>query len=138
MRTFPASLLKPTTIPEVQEAVLYAAPGVGDSTRVRPVAGRSKTALHHAGDGVVVDVAGLTGITEYQPDECTFTALAGTPVAEIERRLAERATVAAPEPEAGHAPGPDATRRVEVIAALERFLAAVVADRLRRQRVSRQ
>jgi len=59
-------------------------------------------------------------------------------VAEIERRLAERATVAAPEPEAGHAPGPDATRRVEVIAALERFLAAVVADRLRRQRVSRQ
>ena len=56
---------------------------------MRPVAGRSKPALHHAGDGVVVDLAGLTGITEYQPDECTFTALAGTPVAEIERRLAE-------------------------------------------------
>jgi len=89
VRTFPASLLTPKTIPEVQEAVLYAAPGVGDTTRVRPVAGRSKPALHHAGDGVVVDLAGLTGITEYQPDECTFTALAGTPVAEIERRLAE-------------------------------------------------
>lgn len=58
-------------------------------------------------------------------------------VAEIERRLAERATVPAPEREAGHALGPDATRRVEVVAALERFLAAVVADRLRRQRVSR-
>jgi glycolate oxidase FAD binding subunit len=89
VRTFPASLLKPTTIPEVQEAVLYAAPGIGDTTRVRPVAGRSKPALHHAGDGVVVDLAGLAGITEYQPDECTFTALAATPVAEIERRLAE-------------------------------------------------
>ena len=36
-----------------------------------------------------LDVTGLTGITEYQPDECTFTALAGTPVTEIERRLAE-------------------------------------------------
>jgi len=89
VKTFPASLLTPKTIPEVQEAVLYAAPGVGDTTRVRPVAGRSKPALHHAGDGVVVDLAGLTGITEYQPDECTFTALAGTPVAEIDRRLAE-------------------------------------------------
>ena len=53
MRTFPASLLQPTTMAEVQEAVLYAAPGVGDTTRVRPVAGRSKPALHHAGDGVV-------------------------------------------------------------------------------------
>jgi glycolate oxidase FAD binding subunit len=89
VRTVPASLLTPKTIPEVQEAVLYAAPGVGDTTRVRPVAGRSKPALHHAGDGVVVDLAGLTGITEYQPDECTFTAFAWTPVAEIERRLAE-------------------------------------------------
>lgn len=89
MRAFPASLLKPTTIPEVQEAVLYAAPGIGESTRVRPVAGRSKPALHHAGDGVVLDLAALSGVTEYQPDECTFTALAGTPIAEIERRLAE-------------------------------------------------
>jgi glycolate oxidase FAD binding subunit len=89
VRAFPASLLRPASIPEVQEAVLYAAPGVGPHTRVRPVAGRSKPALHHAGDGVVVDLAGLSGITEYQPDECTFTALAGTPVAEIDRRLAE-------------------------------------------------
>jgi glycolate oxidase FAD binding subunit len=87
-RTFPASLLRPATVPEVQEAVLYAAPGVGPTTRVRPVAGRSKTALHHPGDGVVVDLAALAGITEYQPDECTFTALAGTPIAEIDARLA--------------------------------------------------
>jgi glycolate oxidase FAD binding subunit len=89
VRTFPASLLRPSTIPEVQEAVLYAAPGVGPTTRVRPVAGRSKPALHHPGDGVVVDIAALSGITEYQPDECTFTALAATPVVEIDRRLAE-------------------------------------------------
>jgi glycolate oxidase FAD binding subunit len=89
VRAFPASLLRPTSIPEVQEAVLYAAPGVGPTTRVRPIAGRSKPALHHPGDGVVLDLAALSGITEYQPDECTFTALAATPVAEIDRRLAE-------------------------------------------------
>jgi len=87
-RTFPASLLRPATVAEVQEAVLYASPGVGPTTRVRPVAGRSKTALHEPGDGVVVDLAALSGITEYQPDECTFTALAGTPIAEIDARLA--------------------------------------------------
>jgi len=59
-------------------------------------------------------------------------------VAEIERRLAERTPAPAPERETEDADGPDAARRVEVIAALERFLAAIVADRLRRQRVSRQ
>jgi len=59
-------------------------------------------------------------------------------VAEIERRLAERPSAPAPERETEHAPGPDAASRVEVIAALERFLAAIVADRLRRQRVPRQ
>jgi glycolate oxidase FAD binding subunit len=88
MKTFPASLLRPASIAEVQEAVLYAAPGVGPTSRLRPVAGRSKTALHHPGDGHVVDLSGLSGITEYQPDECTFTALAGTPIAEIDARLA--------------------------------------------------
>jgi glycolate oxidase FAD binding subunit len=31
----------------------------------------------------------LTGIIEYQPEEYTFTALAGTPVAEVEKLLAE-------------------------------------------------
>ena len=59
-------------------------------------------------------------------------------VAEIERRLAERTPAPAPEREIEDADGPDAARRVEVIAALERFLAAIVADRVRRQRVSRQ
>ena len=56
-------------------------------------------------------------------------------VAEIERRLAERTPASAPERETEDA---DGACRVEVIAALERFLAAIVADRLRRQRVSRQ
>ena len=35
-----------------------------------------------------LDLAALAGIVEHTPEECTFTALAGTRIAEIERRLA--------------------------------------------------
>ena len=41
-----------------------------------------------ATDGDVLDLSALTGIVEYAPEECTFTARAGTPVSEIERALA--------------------------------------------------
>ncbi len=52
--------------------------------------GGSKTALTCTEDGVtLVSTAGLSGVLEYQPDEFTFSALAGTPVAELERILAE-------------------------------------------------
>jgi glycolate oxidase FAD binding subunit len=36
----------------------------------------------------IVEMSGLTGVTEHTPEECTFSALAGTPIAEIERLLA--------------------------------------------------
>jgi glycolate oxidase FAD binding subunit len=39
-------------------------------------------------DETVIDLSALAGIVEHTPEECTFTALAGTPVAEIERLLA--------------------------------------------------
>ncbi len=39
-------------------------------------------------DETVVDLSALTRVVEHTPEECTFTALAGTPVAEIERLLA--------------------------------------------------
>ncbi len=81
--------LQPTTIDEVQQAVLYAAPGLSPEHALRPVGGGTKTALSTpAGDDLVLDLRGLAGVTEYQPDECTFTALAGTPVAEVEAMLA--------------------------------------------------
>jgi glycolate oxidase FAD binding subunit len=37
-----------------------------------------------------VDVSGLRGVVEYDPGEFTFTALAGTPLREVEMMLAER------------------------------------------------
>ena len=57
--------------------------------RLRPVAGRTKTALSAVGGGeLLLDVSGITGVVEYQPDECTFTARCGTRISEIERMLA--------------------------------------------------
>jgi glycolate oxidase FAD binding subunit len=38
----------------------------------------------------VLDLSGLSGIVKYEPDEMVITALAGTPVAEIEAALAEK------------------------------------------------
>ncbi|MEZ4663284.1 MAG: FAD-binding protein [Caldilineaceae bacterium] len=56
--------------------------------------GGSKTALSTPGaQDTVLDLRGLTGILEYQPDEYTLTALAGTPVAEIEAALAATANI---------------------------------------------
>jgi glycolate oxidase FAD binding subunit len=56
-----------------------------------PVAGRSKSALSSApASCVLLDVSALAGVVEYQPAECTFTAWAGTRVADVEAMLAER------------------------------------------------
>ena len=62
---------------------------VRDAPRVLPRGAGTKPALSTAPDGVVsLDVAGLSGILEYDPGELTFTALAGTPVAEMSAALA--------------------------------------------------
>lgn len=53
---------------------------------VLPVGARTKPALS-AVDSELIDMTGLSGILEYQPSEFTFTALAGTPLAEINADL---------------------------------------------------
>jgi glycolate oxidase FAD binding subunit len=68
-----------TTAGEIQQAVR-------EHTPVRVRGGGTKSSWH---DGAaVLDLAGLTGITEYSPAECVFTALAGTPLDEIMDALA--------------------------------------------------
>ena len=75
--------LRPGSFREVQQAV-------ADHARVRPRGGGTKPALSQAPDGVAsLDLTGLSGIVEYEPEEYTFTALAGTPVAEVRERLAQ-------------------------------------------------
>lgn len=51
--------------------------------------GGTKPALSRAPDGVAaLCLRGLSGMVEYEPDEYTFTALAGTPVAAVQAELA--------------------------------------------------
>lgn len=75
--------LQPTTIEEIQD-------WVRTYPWVLPRGGGTKPALSTPSDGVTsLDVAGLTGVIEYQPEEFIFTALAGTPVKEVENLLTQ-------------------------------------------------
>jgi glycolate oxidase FAD binding subunit len=74
----------PTTIAEVQ-AIVRAA------KRVLPRGGGTKPALSTPTEGVVgMEMRGLAGLLEYQPEEYTFTALAGTPLRDLNAALAEQ------------------------------------------------
>ncbi len=81
-------MLVPASIDELKAMVL-------DHPRVLASGGRTKNRLHHHHgvddrDCVPLSLRGLTGITEYEPSEYTFTALAGTPVREIQAALQEK------------------------------------------------
>lgn len=71
------------SVEEIQEAVRHA-------QRLRVCGAGSKPALSaHNRAGTVLDLSGLRGVQEYQPDEYTFTAWAGTPLADVAAMLAE-------------------------------------------------
>jgi glycolate oxidase FAD binding subunit len=75
--------IRVATVEEVQAAVRAHA-------RLRPVAGGTKPALSAArGDEQRLDLAPLTGVLDYQFAECTFTANAGTRIADVEGMLAQ-------------------------------------------------
>jgi len=75
-------MITPASLPELREAVLSA-------PRVIAVGAETKPRLS-AVDAVKISTRQLRGITEYDPSEFTFTALAGTPVKEIITTLAEK------------------------------------------------
>lgn len=77
-------MITPTSTSELVEAVKSSrgpvlAVGAGTKPRLSAVSGASRLSL-----------TGLRGIVEYDPDEYTFTALAGTPVREMAAALAEK------------------------------------------------
>ena len=75
-----------TNVAEIEDVVRGA-------KRVRVRGGGSKPALslrNGEDDAQLVDLSTLQGVVDYQPDEYTFTARAGTPVAEIAAMLAEK------------------------------------------------
>ena len=81
----PTALIRPTSIAEVQAAVRAVPPGARILARGRG----TKPPLSSPPEGASeLDVSGLSGIIEYEPGEFTFTALAGTPIAEIAAALA--------------------------------------------------
>jgi glycolate oxidase FAD binding subunit len=74
---------KPTTIEEIQAITR-------EATCLLPRGGGSKPALSAPLDGVqALEMSALSGIVEYEPDELTFTALAGTRLADVNQMLAE-------------------------------------------------
>jgi glycolate oxidase len=77
-------LLRPATVAEVQEAVRTC-------QRILPQGGGTKPGLStpHEDNVTVLSLSQLAGVLEYVPEEYTFTALAGTPVAEVEALLAQ-------------------------------------------------
>ena len=66
-------------IQRIQEAIR-------SGSSLRSVGGGSKAALSAEGN---LSLAGLSGVLEYEPSEYTFTALAGTPLHEVETLLKE-------------------------------------------------
>lgn len=75
--------LAPNSVEALQEAVRsHDAVAVRGGGTKSPRAGQNDTRL-------ALEMRQLSGITEYSPDECVFTALAGTPLAVINQTLAE-------------------------------------------------
>jgi glycolate oxidase FAD binding subunit len=69
--------VQPHTIEALQEAVV-----AHDRLRIRTGGTKSSDS-----DGVTVSLRALSGVVDYAPDECVMTALAGTPILDIEREL---------------------------------------------------
>jgi glycolate oxidase FAD binding subunit len=77
-------MIRPSTPEEVRQAIKQT------STQLLARGGASKSALSTPSAGeTTLELSSLTGVLEYSPDEFTFTALAGTPLAEVSYMLAE-------------------------------------------------
>jgi glycolate oxidase FAD binding subunit len=75
-------ILQPSSVAAVEALV-------PEHPRLRVKGGGTKAALSGALAGTAtLDLSALAGIVEHTPEECTFTALAGTRIADIERLLA--------------------------------------------------
>jgi glycolate oxidase FAD binding subunit len=75
--------MTPKSVAEVQEAVQ-------SSSKLHMRGAGTKTALHTHDEAEILDMRHLSGVIEYDPQEFVLTAYAGTPVAEIEKLLAEK------------------------------------------------
>ena len=89
-------VIRPASEDEVRDAV---ADALASATVLEVRGGGSKRGLGRAVPPARrLDLSGLSGITLYEPEELVMTARAGTPLAEIEARLAEAGQGLAFEP----------------------------------------
>jgi glycolate oxidase FAD binding subunit len=79
----------PASVDEAADAVRSAA-SAGRAVLVRGGGTKWSIGLQPRGEALLLSTAGLRGILEYDPGELTFTARAGTPLAEIQAALAEK------------------------------------------------
>ena len=88
--------LRPADESEVIETVGWAC---GGEHRLELVSGGSKRGLGHPCEAAArLDLSGLAGITLYEPEELVLTARPGTPLSEIDARLAQHGQALAFEP----------------------------------------
>ena len=73
--------VQPRSVAELQDAVR-----THDHLKIR--GGGTKSAAANGAGHVTLDMSGLSGILEYSPDECVFTALPGTTLRDIKTELA--------------------------------------------------
>jgi glycolate oxidase FAD binding subunit len=79
--------LKPTDAAQVEEAVRWAI--ANDKALELVGTGTKRTLGRPSQTDLTLDLSGLTGVTLYEPDELILSARAGTPLAEIEKLLAD-------------------------------------------------
>jgi glycolate oxidase FAD binding subunit len=89
-------ILKPRDAKDVEDAVVWAL----SEGKTLEVAGRgSKRGLGRPSQSdFTLDLSALSGVTLYEPEELVLSARAGTPIADIERLVAERGQELAFEP----------------------------------------
>jgi glycolate oxidase FAD binding subunit len=91
-----AETIRPASEAEAIEAVRKAS---GDCTPIRITGGGTRAGVGRPVQaGITLSTAAMTGITLYEPSEMVIGAWAGTPLAEIEAALAEKAQMLAFEP----------------------------------------
>lgn len=88
--------LKPRDAKDVEDAVVWA---LAESKTLEVAGQGSKRGIGRPSQSdITLDLSGLSGVTLYEPEELVLSARAGTPIAEIERLVAEKSQELAFEP----------------------------------------
>ncbi|EMI20683.1 FAD linked oxidase domain-containing protein [Rhodopirellula maiorica SM1] len=82
--------LQPTTIDEVREALLASEHAVIVGNQTKPPLSSAGPLSSSGTSCNTISVHGLSGVVQYEPSEFTFTAYAGTKVADVQAVLSER------------------------------------------------